>query len=159
MRFEKDITFTLSTDIIGSINSCIKIAHPNEACGFIFGTVQEFNIKGDYKYKYFGEKFHCIESSALNPVSFLIDNDIELLELSNTLLENNSYRLLAILHSHPAGTTPSSQDKKTMKFFHNCGIKKFTHLVWIIVDSQNQNINGFIYLENKLTQIKIEVSR
>ena len=45
-----------------------------------------------------------------------------------------------------------------MKYYHNCGIKKFTHLVWIIVDSRNKIVNGFIYLGNKLTQIRIELS-
>ena len=46
MRFEKDITFTLSTEIINSIKNCIKIAHPNEACGFVFGTIEEINLNG-----------------------------------------------------------------------------------------------------------------
>lgn len=158
MRFEKDITFIVSKDILGSITKCIENAHPNEACGFVFGTVREFNSKGDYKYKYYGEIFQCVESSILTPTSFLINNDMKLLELSKTKFEKSDAKLLAIFHSHPVGAIPSSLDKKSMKYYHNCGIKKFSHLVWIIVDASNQNINGFIYLDNKLYQIKVKVS-
>lgn len=158
MRFEKDITFVLSRDIISNINKCIEIAYPNEACGFLLGKIQEFNNKGNFKYEYNSELFQCIESSISNPASFLIDNDIKILELSNITLKKKGLKLLAIFHSHPAGANPSRIDKECMKHYHNCGIKKFTHLVWIIVNSRNKDINGFIYLDNKLTQIKIEVS-
>ena len=74
------------------------------------------------------------------------------------MINKEDLKLLAIIHSHPAGANPSSIDTKCMKYYHNCGIKKFTHLVWIIVDSRNKDINGFIYLDNKLTQIKIDIS-
>jgi proteasome lid subunit RPN8/RPN11 len=158
MRFEEDIIFLISRDLIISINKCIEKAYPNESCGFIFGDIQEFNDKGNFKYKYYSKFFQCIESSRTSPVSFLIDNDDQILELSNLTLNKKDLNLLAIFHSHPAGAKPSSIDKKCMKYYHNCGIKKFTHLIWIIVDSRNKDINGFIYLDNKLTQIKIEVS-
>ena len=158
MRFEKDIAFVICRDLISNFNKCIEKAYPNEACGFIFGDVKEFRNKGDFKYKYSSEMFQCIESSILSPASFLIDNDKQILELSNITLKIKGLKLLAIIHSHPAGANPSIIDKKCMKYYHNCGIKKFTHLVWVIVDSRNKDINGFIYLDNKLTQIKIEVS-
>ncbi len=158
MRFENDIVFVIDRNLISDINKCIEKAHPNEACGFIFGDIQEFNNNGDFKYKYSSEIFQCIESSISSPASFLIDNDKKILELSNTTLKKKGLKLLAIFHSHPAGANPSSIDKKCMKYYHNCGIKKFTHLVWIIVDSRNKDSNGFIYLDNKLTKIKIEVS-
>jgi proteasome lid subunit RPN8/RPN11 len=158
MRFEEDIIFVLKKDIIGIISNCIKKVYPNEASGFIFGSIKEFNEKGDYKYKYYAEIFQCVSSSVLSPASFLIDDDRKLLELSNTILIRDGLKLLAILHSHPNGATPSNFDKKYMKYYHNCGIKKFSHLVWIIVDSSNQNINGFIYLENNLTRIGVEIS-
>jgi proteasome lid subunit RPN8/RPN11 len=95
----------------------------------------------------------------LSPTSFILDNDEKLLELSNITLKEERLQIIAIFHSHPAGANPSSFDRKSMKYYHNCGIKKFTHLVWIIVDSRNKNINGFIYLENKLFQIRVEVSK
>ncbi len=72
-------------------------------------------------------------------------------------MKNENLKLIAILHSHPAGTTPSSTDKHNMKYYHNSSLKKFTHLIWIIVDSRNKKMNGFIYLNNKLTQIKLIV--
>ena len=157
MKFENDIAFILSKEMINNIDKCIKESHPNEACGFLFGDIMEFNNHGDFKYTYYCKKFHCVESSLLSPVSFLIDNDERILELSNITVQNIKLKLIAIFHSHPAGAYPSSYDKKSMKYYHNCGIKKFTHLVWIIVNSRNKNINGFMYLDNKLTQIKIVV--
>ncbi len=158
MRLEKDIVFVISNDLISKINKCIEFAYPNEACGFLFGDIKEINNKGDFKYTYYSEIFQCIESSVLSPASFLLDNDTKILELSNTMLKNKRLKLLAIFHSHPAGANPSTIDKKRMKYYHNCGIKKFTHLIWIIVDSRNKDVNGFIYLDNKLTQIKIELN-
>lgn len=158
MRIEEDIAFILSKEIISNINNCIAESHPNEACGLIFGNIKEINKHGDYKYTYYCKKFHCIESSLLSPTSFLLDNDEKLLELSNITVKDENLKIIAIFHSHPAGANPSSFDKKNMKYYHNCGIKKFTHLVWIIVDSRNKDIKGFMYLENKLTQIRVQAS-
>lgn len=157
MRFEKDIIFTLNKEVISRINNCIEESYPNEACGFLFGNIKEVNNRSDFKYTYYCKYFQCIESSVSNPASFLLDNDEKILELSNNTVKNSGLKLLAIFHSHPAGANPSSFDKRSMKHYHNCGIKKFNHLVWIIVDSRNKNINGFMYLENKLTQIRVEV--
>ena len=157
MRFEKDIVFNISNNIVEKINSCIKLASSNEASGFILGNIHEINNDGDFNYNYFSTSFHCIESSIGSPISFLLGNDQKILELSEHLMKNENLKLIAILHSHPAGTTPSSTDKHNMKYYHNSGLKKFTHLIWIIVDSRNKKMNGFIYLNNKLTQIKLIV--
>jgi len=156
MRLEKDIVFIMGRGLIRKINKCIENAYPNEACGYIFGEIQEINNNGDFKYTYHSKIFHCIESSKSSPVAFLLDNDQKILEISNNISNDKELKLLAIFHSHPAGANPSSVDKKCMKHYHNCGIKNFNHLVWIIVDSRNKDVNGFIYLYNKLTQIKIE---
>lgn len=158
MRLEKDIVFIMGRGLIRKINKCIENAYPNEACGFIFGDVKEINNNGDFNYTYYSKIFQCIESSKLSPVAFLLDNDQKILELSKVISNDKKLQLLAIFHSHPAGAKPSSIDKKCMKHYHNCGIKTFNHLVWIIVGSRKEDINGFIYLDNKLTQIKIEVS-
>jgi proteasome lid subunit RPN8/RPN11 len=158
MRIENDIVFNLNKDIISKLNKCIHESSPNEACGFFFGDITESNHNGDFRYTYSCEKIQCIESRTLNPVSFLIDNDEKMLELSNIVIKKERLKLIAVFHSHPSGANPSSVDKKCMRYYHNCGIKKFTHLVWIIVDSSSQKINGFLYLNNKLTQIKIVVS-
>ena len=155
MRFENDIVFVISEDLINILDNCIEKAYPNEACGFIFGNIQEINDSGNFKYLYYSEIFQCIESRMSSPASFLMDNDIKLLESSITL-KRKGQKLLAIFHSHPSGAHPSSIDKKSMKYYHNCGIKKFTHLIWVIADSKNKHINGFIYLNNKLNQIRME---
>lgn len=157
MRFEKDIVFVLNKDIVSKLNKYIHKSYPNEACGFLLGNIIESSNHGDFKYTYCCEKIQSIESSIISPASFLLDNDEKILELSNIMIKEEGLKLIAVFHSHPSGANPSDIDKKRMKYFHNCGIKKFTHLVWIIVDSSNQKINGFIYLDNKLTQIKIEV--
>ncbi len=158
MRFEKDIVFYISNTIAEKIDTCIKLASPNEASGYILGNIQENNNNGDFNYNYYSVSFYCIESSIGSTVSFILDNDQKMLELSEHLMKNENLKLIAILHSHPVGTTPSSTDKRNMKYYHNSGLKKFTHLIWIIVDSQNKEMNGFIYLSNKLTQIKLIVS-
>ena len=158
MRFEKDIVFYISNTIAEKIDTCIKLASPNEASGYILGNIQENNNNGDFNYNYYSVSFYCIESSIGSTVSFILDNDQKMLELSEHLMKNENLKLIAILHSHPAGTTPSSTDKHNMKYYHNSGLKKFAHLIWIIVDSQNKEMNGFIYLSNKLTQIKLRVS-
>jgi proteasome lid subunit RPN8/RPN11 len=159
MRFEKDIVFNIGKNIVEKIDTCIKLASPNEASGFILGNIQEVNNNnGDFSYNYDSVSFHCIESSIGSTVSFLLDNDQKVLELSEHLMKNETLKLIAILHSHPAGTIPSSTDKRNMKYYHNSGLKKFTHLIWIIIDSWNKKMNGFIYLNNKLTQIRLIVS-
>ena len=158
MRFEKDIIFVLSKDIFGKINKCIEESAPNEACGFLFGEIDEIDNQGDFNYIYRSKLIQCIESSTTSPVSFSVDNDDQILEISNITIQNKELKLIAVFHSHPAGAYPSNVDKKSMKYYHNCGIKKFTHLVWIIVDSRNKIVNGFIYLGNKLTQIRVELS-
>ena len=159
MRFEKDIVFYVSNTIVEKIDTCIKLASPNEASGYIIGNIQEVNNnKDNFSYNYHSSSFHCIESSIGSTVSFILDNDQKMLELSEYLMKNENLKLIAILHSHPAGTTPSSTDKKNMKYYHNSGLKKFAHLIWIIVDSRNKEMNGFIYLNNKLTQIKLIIS-
>ncbi len=155
MRFENDIVFVITEDLIKILDNCIENAYPNEACGFFFGNIQEINDSGNFKYRYNSEIFQCIESSMSSPASFLMDNDLKLLE-SNITFKKKDQKLVAIFHSHPTGAHPSSIDKKSMKYYHNCGIKKFTHLVWVIVDSKNKRINGFMYLDNKLNQIRIE---
>jgi proteasome lid subunit RPN8/RPN11 len=146
MRFENDIIFFIDKFIINELEKCIENATPNEAFGLIFGEIQEINNNGVFKYKYY-------------PVAFLIDNDDMLIKLATTILKNNNLKLIAFFHSHPAGASPSGVDKKCMKSYHNCGIKKFKHLIWIIMDSRSEEINGFIYIENKLLQIAINFAK
>lgn len=159
MRFEKDIVFILNKDIVSKINKYIHESYPNEACGFLLGDIVESSIHGDFKYTYCCEKIQNIESSIISPASFLLDNDEKILELSNIMIKEEGLKLIAVFHSHPSGANPSNFDKKTMKYYHNCGIKKYAHLVWLIVDSRNKHINGFMYLNNRLTQIEIIVNR
>ncbi|MHA1234664.1 MAG: Mov34/MPN/PAD-1 family protein [Promethearchaeota archaeon] len=157
MKFEKDIVFYINDNIVEKIDSCIKLASPNEANGYILGNIQEVNNNGDFNYNYTSVSFQCIESAKGSETSFFLDNEQKMLEL-NTQMNKENLKLIAILHSHPAGTTPSSTDKRYMKHYHNSDFKNFAHLIWIIVDSQNNKMKGFVYIRNKLTQIKLKLS-
>ncbi|GAG79272.1 unnamed protein product, partial [marine sediment metagenome] len=75
MRFENDIIFFIDKNIFNELEQCIENATPNEACGLIFGEIQEINNNGDFKYKYYSKDFQCIASSNKSPVAFLLDND------------------------------------------------------------------------------------
>jgi len=51
MRLENDIVFVVGRGLTRKFDKCIEKAYPNEACGFIFGDIQEFNNNGDFKYR------------------------------------------------------------------------------------------------------------
>ena len=42
-----------------------------------------------------------------------------------------------------------------MKLLYKSELKQFKNQIWTIMDSQNKQINGFIYLNDELMQIKI----
>ena len=74
IRFEKDIKLILNTILFNQLIECVKSASPNEACGLIFGDIEEIDYKGEYQYHYIGKKFNCIESNQKSPVAFLMNN-------------------------------------------------------------------------------------
>ena len=98
MRFEKDIIFVLSKDIFSKINKCIEESAPNEACGFLFGEIDEIDNQGDFNYIYRSKLIQCIESSTTSPVSFSVDNDDQILEISNITIQNKELKLIAVFH-------------------------------------------------------------
>ena len=154
---EKDITFHVSKRILPLFIKCVKKASPNEASGLIFGNVEQYKQMGEYQYHYFSKYFECIESNYKSPVAFLLDDDEILYQIAVKVEQQQELKLIGVFHSHPSGTTPSSVDYNVMKTFHNANITKFKHLIWIIMDSQNDEINGFMTFKGALTQIQVKL--
>lgn len=131
-------------------------ASPNEACGLIFGEVEETKVEGGFQYHYIAKIFECFESSEKSPVSFLIDN----LELLNEKFEHaynkHKLNLISIFHSHPGGSYPSGVDTRNMEYLDDCGNKAFKNQIWTIMDASTKELNGYIYLQNEFLQINVQ---
>ncbi|MFW9999177.1 MAG: Mov34/MPN/PAD-1 family protein [Candidatus Hodarchaeota archaeon] len=159
MKYEKDIILFINKELLTEIYTCVEKALPNEACGLIFGKIQEHQKlpnKNEYSYYYHSYKFECIESSLKSPVAFLMDDYEKLIEISRKHSKN--LQLLSIFHSHPSSAYPSGIDIPYMKYYYISGINKFKHLIWTIIDAKSQELNGFIIIFNELKQISIEIT-
>jgi proteasome lid subunit RPN8/RPN11 len=154
---EKDIIFHVNKKKLPLFIKCVKTASPNEASGLIFGNIEQYKQMDEYQYHYFSKYFECIESNYKSPVAFLLDDDETLYQIALKVELQQDLRLIGVFHSHPSGTTPSSVDYNNMKTFYDANITKFKHLIWIIMDSQNYEINGFMIFNGALTQIQVEL--
>ena len=72
---------------------------------------------------------------------------------------NQSLRLISIFHSHPAGSSPSGVDHANMEFLDNCGNKAFKNQIWTIMDAQNFNLNAYIYYNEEIMKVAVEVNK
>jgi len=73
MRFEKDIILQINGEIRNQLITCVKKATPNEACGLIFGSINQIKNpkkENDYFYQYEAKRFECIESDHKSPIAF-----------------------------------------------------------------------------------------
>lgn len=169
MKIQNDIKLLVNPEILSNLIKCVENAFPSEACGLIFGNVLEVpneQQEDDYYYHYICRKFHCISPDKSSSVFFLIENE-ELLHdiIMKETRESPDYkdmRLISIFHSHPKGTFPSFSDMDQMRYLdyfssikHDYGNKAFKNLIWVIMDSVNHNMNGFIDFERKIQQVKI----
>jgi proteasome lid subunit RPN8/RPN11 len=152
---EKDIIFHVSKNILPFFIKCVKNASPNEASGLIFGNVEQYKQMEEYQYHYFSKYFECVESNYKSPVAFLLNDDELLYQIALNVELQQDLRLIGVFHSHPSGTTPSSVDYNAMKMFYDANITKFKHLIWIIMDSQNNEISGFMIFKSALTQVQV----
>ena len=162
MDFEKDIILFVNNEVLDVIKQCVKKSFPNEACGLIFGKIQEKqkpNNEAEYSYYYNGYEFECIESSRKSPVAFLMDDYNKLVEISNKYSNNYNYQLLSIFHSHPGSAYPSEVDIPYMERYYKSGISKFKYLIWTIMDGNCEELNGFIYIFDQLKQISIQIKK
>jgi proteasome lid subunit RPN8/RPN11 len=165
----EDIKLFLTTNLIKKLKSCVQEVYPNEACGILFGKINQIKndkVEDDYFYHYIAKDFNCIKSDQKSMVSFLIENIEKLHEIIQTkIIElEDGMRLISIFHSHPSGNYPSSTDVKNMKFLddfsnieHKFVSKAFKNLIWLIMDGSSFEIKGFIYYNSTLYQIDVKV--
>lgn len=159
MKFEKDILIIVNQNIIDNLKICVKNASPNEACGLIFGDIKEVQVSEGFQYHYIAKKFECLESDKKSPVSFLIENIERLNEVWQNAAQKFSLRLISIFHSHPAGSSPSGVDHDNMEFLDNCGNRAFKNQIWTIMDAQNFNLNAYIYYNEEIMKVAVEVNK
>ena len=162
MKYEKDIILFIDEEFLNQLRHCVKKASPNEACGLIFGQIKERqkpDNDDEYSYYYNAYKFECIESSHKSPVAFLMDDYSKLIKLSNTYSREFNYQLLSIFHSHPGNAYPSGVDIPRMEGYYKSGITKFKHFIWTIMDANNEELNGFIYIFDEVKQISVQIRK
>lgn len=157
MEFQKDIKIIINEEIFEKLVLCVKNASPFEACGLIFGEIEEVKVEEGFQYHYIGQMFECIESTKKSTVSFLIDNIEELNEIYQTAARKYNKRLVSIFHSHPGGAHPSGVDTRNMKHLND--FKPFRNLIWTIMSASNKKLNGFIYFNMEFFQVKIEINK
>ena len=162
MKYEKDIILFIDEEILEVIIQCVEKATPNEACGLIFGKIEEIKIpdrEDQYSYYYYAYKFECIESSNKNPVAFLMDDYERLVNLSNLYSKNFNYQMFSIFHSHPGSAYPSGVDIPYIEGYYKSGVSKFKHLIWTIMNAGNKELNGFMYIFDELKQISVKLRK
>ena len=157
MEFQKDIKIIINEEIFEKLVLCVKNASPYEACGLIFGEIEEVKVEEGFQYHYIGQMFECIESTKKSTVSFLIDNIEELNEIYQTAARKYNKRLVSIFHSHPGGAHPSGVDNRNMKHLND--FKPFRNLIWTIMSASNKKLNGFIYFNMEFFQVKIKINK
>ena len=153
MKIHKDIKIIINEEIFEKLVLCVKNASPYEACGLIFGEIEEVKVEEGFQYHYIGQMFECIESTKKSTVAFLIDNIEELNEIYQTAARKYNKRLVSIFHSHPGGAYPSGVDTSNMKHLND--FKAFRNLIWTIMSASNKKLNGFIYFNMEFFQVKI----
>ncbi|MFX0076377.1 MAG: Mov34/MPN/PAD-1 family protein [Candidatus Hermodarchaeota archaeon] len=159
MKYEKDLILYLDEKVLADIIKCVENASPNEACGLLFGKIQEIKIpdrEEEFSYYYNAFKFECVESLNKNPIAFLMDDYIRLVNLSDSYTEDYDYQLLSIFHSHPGSAYPSGIDLPYMESHHKGKTSKLKHIIWTIMNAENKELNGFIFIENELNKISIK---
>ncbi len=160
LKYEKDIILLIKRKILENIIRCVEKATPNEACGLIFGKIEEKKIpnrEDQYSYYYYAYKFECIESTHKNPVAFLMDDYKILVNLSNLYSKNFNYQMFSIFHSHPGSAHPSGVDIPYMENYYRSERSKFKHIIWTIMNAESKELNGFIFIDNELNKIEIEI--
>jgi len=157
MKFEKNIKLNIPEGIFSQLQECSKHALPNEACGLIFGGIQEFKNEEGYQYIYSAKKFECIKSSKPSPIAFLMDN----LEKFNDTFEDASkkfrLKLISIFHSHPGSAMLSGVDSNYMKMLYDWGDLRFKHQIWTIINRTCDILNGFLILKDDIVQIEVDI--
>ena len=160
MKFQKDLILIISKHILDKMINCVQSTAPDEAFGLVIGPQPKEISLGDslgFQYHYLGEIFECVKSSEKSPVSFMMDNTEVLFKIIENAKRKYNRRILSIFHSHPSGAYPSGFDTKYMEFLDNFPSKVYKNQIWTIMDGLSRELNGFIYLNDELMQITIEI--
>jgi proteasome lid subunit RPN8/RPN11 len=160
MKYEKDIILFIDEEILEDIINCVEKASPNEACGLIFGKIEELKIpnrENEYSYNYYTYKFECIESSHKNPVAFLMDDYEKLVNISDYYSKNFNYQMFSIFHSHPGSAYPSGIDIPYIENYYRSERSTFKHIIWTLMSAESKELNGFIFIENELNKIAVKI--
>ncbi|MFX0006356.1 MAG: Mov34/MPN/PAD-1 family protein [Promethearchaeota archaeon] len=160
MKYEKDIILYIDDKIVVEIIQCVKKATPNEACGLIFGKIEERKIpnrENEFSYHYNAYKFECIESSHKNPVAFLMDDYERIFNISYSYAKNYNYQMFSIFHSHPGSAYPSGIDLPYIEGYYNSERTTFKHIIWTIMNAKSKELNGFIFINKELYKVAVKV--
>jgi len=162
MKFEKDIVLDISQKIFDELKQCNKKTAPIEACGLIFGDVKKVAITVDeYKIHYIGKQFYCLKSNIESMGSFDLKQDSDkYFEIHQEAVNEKKLRLISIFHSHPVPAYPSATDVYNMEFLDKDvgGVRNpFKNQIWTIMDMNKEDMNGFIYFNNEIMQVDIQI--
>ncbi|MBN1802209.1 MAG: Mov34/MPN/PAD-1 family protein [Candidatus Lokiarchaeota archaeon] len=157
MRKEKDVIIYLKYGLLEKIKDCVNNATPNEACGFVFGTIEEvpLSVPGEFQYHYIAKEFHCIESNHKSPIAFLISDEERFGKAFREAAHSQDLRLISIFHSHPSGNRPSGTDLDNMKYLDKFGLKATKNQIWTIMDAKDKKIKGYMYLQKELIEVEV----
>ncbi|MFX1280861.1 MAG: Mov34/MPN/PAD-1 family protein [Promethearchaeota archaeon] len=162
MKFEKDINLILTHSIVADLRECNRRASPIEACGLIFGDVKKIEKnKEEYQIHYVARAFYCLKSNIESYGSFaLIEDSEKYFEIHQDAVINKGLRMISIFHSHPVIAYPSSIDENNMKYLDkNIGNLRnpFKNQIWTIMDMNTEELNSFIYFNDELLQIELQI--
>ncbi|MEJ2251274.1 MAG: Mov34/MPN/PAD-1 family protein [Candidatus Lokiarchaeota archaeon] len=167
---EKDIKLIIDKSVLEDIMECVNSAQPNEACGLIFGDIEEIknpSEDNDYFYKYLGKKFKCFQSDHKSPIAFLMENVEILNKIYKEFYDEYKLKLVSIFHSHPSGNYPSGIDSKNMKRLDQFSVEyagkklknPFKRSVWLIMDASNNEAKAFLYHNGEIVQINLIIQK
>jgi proteasome lid subunit RPN8/RPN11 len=164
MKIEKDIILIIPESIITKLKECNKNSAPIEACGLIFGVVQKIEIyKGDYQVHYTAKEFYCLKSNIESYGAFaLIEDSDKYFEIHQDAVYKKKLRMISIFHSHPVPAYPSSIDIGNMEYLDkDIGSKRnpFKNQIWTIMNLNTEEINSFIYFNDELLQIDLQIKK
>jgi len=160
LKFQKDIILFLPDSILKQMENCVEKAYPNEACGLAFGKREQINNpneKNDFLYYFNIERFNCIDSDKKSPIAFLIENIEKLNQIYHEAHQKFNMKFISIFHSHPSGNHPSGADRENMERLQNSGLKSFQFIIWSIMDAENKDLKGFIFLNNEINQVEVKI--
>jgi len=112
-------------------------AHPNEACGLLFGYEKDDSLVA-VEFKVLPNIDHSAVRFSIDPSS-LYESLVE--------AEEGGLVLIAIFHSHLTGAYPSETDKKFMELWP---------IPWLILSTTSNRFGAFILYEGRCREIKMQ---